>query len=90
MSHGVGHRCGSDPMLLWLWCRWAATAPIQPLAWELPYAASVALKRQKKVYVLFMYLCVYIYIYIYILCIYVYILYIYIMYLCIAIIVIIS
>jgi len=26
----------------------AATAPIQHLAWELPYAAGVALKRQKK------------------------------------------
>ena len=25
-----------------------ATAPIQPLAWELPYAIVVALKRQKK------------------------------------------
>ena len=25
-----------------------ATAPIQPLAWELPYAASAALKSKKK------------------------------------------
>ena len=25
-----------------LWCRLAATAPIQPLAWELLYAAGVA------------------------------------------------
>ena len=31
--------------LLWLWCRPPATAPIQPLAWELPYALGVALKR---------------------------------------------
>ena len=31
----------------WLWRRPAATAPIQPLAWELP-AAHAALKRQKK------------------------------------------
>ena len=31
-----------DPVLLWLWCRLAATAPIQPLAWEPPYAAPVA------------------------------------------------
>ena len=40
-----------------LWCRWqtqlgsgvgwAAMAPIRPLAWEHPCAASVALKRQK-------------------------------------------
>ena len=26
----------------------AAAAPIQPLAWEPPYAAGMALKRQKK------------------------------------------
>ena len=48
MNCGVGHRCGSDPVLLWLWTRPAAAAPIQPLAWELPYAADVALKRPKK------------------------------------------
>ena len=35
-------------MLLWLWCRLAAIAPIQPQAWELSYAAGTALKRQKK------------------------------------------
>ena len=33
------------PALLWLWP--AAVALIQPLARDLPYAASVALKRQK-------------------------------------------
>ena len=51
MSCGVGRRRGSDPALLWLWHRPAATAPIQPLAWEPPYAAGAALekaKRQKK------------------------------------------
>ena len=32
-------------MLLWLWCRPAAAAPIQPLAWELPYATCAALKK---------------------------------------------
>ena len=48
MNCGVGHRCGLDPALLWLWGRPAATALIQPLAWELPYAAGVALKRFKK------------------------------------------
>ena len=37
-----------DPALLWLWCRPAAVAPIGPLAWELPYATGVTLKRQKK------------------------------------------
>ena len=31
---------------LWLWRRPAAAAPIQLLAWELPYAAHVALKRK--------------------------------------------
>ena len=48
MSCGVGHRRGLDPTLLWLWHRQAAAAVIQPLAWELPYAAGVALKRPKK------------------------------------------
>ena len=48
MSCGVGRRRGSDPVLLWLWCRLAAVAPTGPLAWELPHAAGVALKRQKK------------------------------------------
>ena len=31
-----------------LWCRLAAIAPIQPLAWELLYAVGVALKSIKK------------------------------------------
>jgi len=39
----VGHRCGSNPALLWLWYRLAAAAPIQPLERELPYATGVAL-----------------------------------------------
>ena len=39
---------GTDLALLWLWGRPAAPAPIPPLAWELPYAAGVALKREKK------------------------------------------
>uniref|UniRef100_A0A4X1SIA2 Apoptosis inhibitor 5 n=1 Tax=Sus scrofa TaxID=9823 RepID=A0A4X1SIA2_PIG len=42
VSCGVGCRCGSDPELLWLWRRLVATAPIQPLAWEPPYAAGAA------------------------------------------------
>ena len=37
-----------DPVLLWLWCRSGATASIRPLAWELPYAAGVALKTKYK------------------------------------------
>jgi len=45
---GVGHRLGSDPALLWLWCRLAATALTGPLAWELPYATGGALKSKKQ------------------------------------------
>ena len=41
-------RLGSDPALLWLWCRLAAAAPIRLLAWEPPFAAGVALKGKKK------------------------------------------
>ena len=48
MSHGVGRRHGSDPMLPWLWCRTAAAALIRPLAWELPYATSAAVKEKKN------------------------------------------
>ena len=48
MSCGIGHRCNWDPVLLWLWHSPAAAAPIQPLAWELPYTVGVALKSQKK------------------------------------------
>ena len=32
----------------WLWCRPSATAPIQPLDWEPPYALGVALKRPER------------------------------------------
>ena len=39
MSCGVGCRCGLDP---------EAAVPIGPLAWELPYAAGVAIRRKKK------------------------------------------
>ena len=48
MSCGVGCRGGSDLLWPWLWRRPVATAPIGPLAREPPYAAGVALKRQKK------------------------------------------
>ena len=37
-----------DLALLWLWCRPVATAPIQPLAWEPPYAMGATLERQKQ------------------------------------------
>ena len=36
------------PVLLWLWHGPAAVPLIQPLAWELPFAISVALKKKKK------------------------------------------
>ena len=45
---GVGCRRGSDPEVLWLWCRLAATASIRPLAWEPPYASEVALEKAKR------------------------------------------
>ena len=48
MSCGVGLRCGSDPKLLWLWCKPTAVALIGPLPWEFPYAWGVALKSKKK------------------------------------------
>ena len=47
MGCGVGYRHGSDPTLLCLLRRPAATAPIQPLSWDPPYAAGVALKDKK-------------------------------------------
>ena len=48
MNCGIGHRHGLGPVLLWLRCRLAAAALIQSLAWELPYAADAALKKEKK------------------------------------------
>ena len=33
--------------LVWLWRRLAATAPIQPLAWEFPYATGMAPPKKK-------------------------------------------
>ena len=46
VSCGVGRRLGSIPVLLW--CRPETTAPIQPLAWGLPYGMGVALKKEKR------------------------------------------
>ena len=48
LPSGVGRRCGLDPELLWLWYRPVATAPIRPLAWELPYATGAALEKTNK------------------------------------------
>ena len=48
VSCGVGHRRDSDLVLLWFWCRPAATAPIRPLGWELPCAAGAAPEKAKR------------------------------------------
>ena len=48
MSCGIGCRCGSYPVLLYLWCRLEAVTLIGPLALEPPYAIGVALKSKKK------------------------------------------
>ena len=48
MSCGVTDASRMDPVLLKLWCRLAATAPISPLAWKPPYATSAALKSKSK------------------------------------------
>ena len=47
MSCAVGHRRGLDPVLLWLWRRPAAVAPVGPLDWELLCAAGAALKSKE-------------------------------------------
>ena len=48
MTCGVHCRRGSDPALLWLWCRPADAALIQRLAWEPPYTIGTALKEKKN------------------------------------------
>ena len=48
VSCGAGHRYNSDAVLVWLWRRPAAAAPIQLVAWELTYAAGAARKKKKK------------------------------------------
>ena len=62
MSCGVGRRCGSDPKLLWLWCRldvallWLWCRPIATLHFgaEPPHATGVAeRKKEKIVFVIF-------------------------------------
>ena len=45
----VAHRCGFDQALLLLWRRPAPAALMRPLAWELPYAPGVAMKRKKSI-----------------------------------------
>ena len=46
MSCGIDSSPSLDQALLGLWCRLAAVALIGLLAWELPYATGVALKKE--------------------------------------------
>ena len=48
MSCGIVCRHSLDPSLLWLCCRLAALAVIQPLACEIPYAMGAVLKQTNK------------------------------------------
>ena len=48
MSCGVGDKCGSDPVLLWLWCLPVAVIPFQPLSWEFSYAMGGPKLEEKK------------------------------------------
>ena len=49
VSCGVSLRRSSDLLWLWLWCRLAATSPIQLLAWEPPCTAGVVKKEDEKI-----------------------------------------
>ena len=40
----------SNLVLLWLWCRPVAAAPVWPLVSEIPYATGVAVKKKKRSY----------------------------------------
>ena len=48
MSCGIGLRWSSDPVLLWLQYRPVPVAPVQPLAWELPYALGMVPPKKTK------------------------------------------
>ena len=48
LSCGLDGRRSSDLLLPQLWCRPAATALIELLAWEPPYATGVAREMAKK------------------------------------------
>ena len=48
MSYGIGLRHSLELALLWLRCWLKTTAPIQPLAWEIPYAVGIVLKIPPK------------------------------------------
>ena len=48
MNCGVGCRRGSDTVLLWMWCRPVATAPIRPQPGKLHMPRGAALENDKK------------------------------------------
>ena len=48
MNCGGGCRHGSDLVFLWPWCRPAAAAQIQLLAWEFLYAEGAVIKSKKR------------------------------------------
>ena len=48
MSCEVGCRCGLDPKLLLLWCKLAAAAPTQSLAWGCAICCRCTPKKSKK------------------------------------------
>ena len=48
VRYGAVLRLGLDLALLWLWCKLAAVAPIQPLSLETSIAMGAALKSLKK------------------------------------------
>ena len=48
MSCGIGHRCGSDLELLWLWRRPVDTAVIQPQPGNFHMPQVQPLKKKKK------------------------------------------
>ena len=69
------HRCGSNLVLLWLWCEPALL--IQTLAQEIPYAIGVAIKILKKVkYPINQCVCVWVWVWVWVgvcVCVYIYI-----------------
>ena len=48
MSCAIGCRCGSTPVLLWLWCKPVAIALIQPPSMETSVCLGCGLKKTKK------------------------------------------
>ena len=48
MNCGIGHKHNWDPTVLWLCHRPAASALIQPLAWEILYVTGSVQKKKKK------------------------------------------